>query len=206
MNQDYLKDIQDIKTIMSERTRFLSLSGLSGILSGTYALIGAYIAYKMVRSADSIAYQDLQSGIISSILIKLLGLAAVILTLSILTAYFFTSKKAKERNEKMWTPAAYKALKSFCVPLFTGGIFILLLIYRGEVLLISPATLIFYGIALYSASNYTHKDVGNLGILEIILGLISMPFPGTGIYFWLVGFGILHIVYGTIMYFKYDRQ
>jgi len=206
MNQDYLKDIQDIKMIMSERTRFLSLSGMSGILSGTYALIGAYIAFRMVRSADSVAYRDLQSGFLSPIIIKLIILAGIILILSLVTAYYFTLRKAKVRNENIWSPAAFKALKSFGVPLVTGGIFILLLIWRGEILLISPSTLIFYGIALYSASTYTHRDVATLGILEIVLGLLSMPFPGTGLYFWVIGFGVLHIIYGAIMHFKYDRQ
>jgi len=43
-NKDYLKDISDIKNLMNRSSRFISLSGLSGILAGVYALIGAYLA------------------------------------------------------------------------------------------------------------------------------------------------------------------
>ena len=205
MTQDYLKDIQDIKSLMQERSRFLSLSGLSGIMAGLYALIGAYIGYKMATSASSVPYRDLQNGTITPIVLQLLGVALIILLMSIVTAFFFTRRKAKRRNEAMWSPAIIKALKSFLLPLITGGIFGLLLLWRGHMLLLSPTTLIFYGLALYSASRYTLSDVGALGIAEIAVGLASMLYPGKGIYFWAFGFGVLHIVYGSIMYFKYDR-
>jgi len=205
MTTEYLKDIQDIKSMMQDRSRFLSLSGSAGILAGIYALIGAFLGYRVATRASSIPYQDLKNGFLSPVLIKLLVIAVTILVLSIVTSWFFTSRKAKKRNEAMWTPATLKALKSFSLPLITGGIFILLLIFKGYLLLVGPSTLIFYGLALYTASRYTVRDIGALGIAEIILGLISMLYPGKGIYFWAFGFGILHIVYGSIMYFKYDR-
>jgi len=111
----------------------------------------------------------------------------------------------KRRNESMWSSASIKAAKSFLVPLGTGGIFGLLLIKKAYFSLLAPITLIFYGLALYSASRYTYRDVGFLGLIEIGLGLIAMLFPSMGIYFWAFGFGVLHIIYGGIMYFKYDR-
>ncbi len=205
MEQDYIKDISHIKSMMQERSRFLSLSGLSGIMAGIYALIGAAIAQKMVSHAQSIAYNDLISKSLSPIVIKLLILSGVVLLLSVVTAYFFTRRRAMQRNEKMWSSASSKALKSYMIPLGTGGIFVILLIARGELLLVAPSTLIFYGLALYSASNYTLRDVGSLGIIEIIIGLMAVAFPGYGLYFWAAGFGILHILYGMMMYFKYDK-
>jgi len=206
MNQEYLDDIKDIKVMMEERARFLSLSGLSGILAGIYALAGAYIAYYMARTAPTIAYKDLQNGWLSPTVIKLLGVAAVVLILSLITAYYFTSRKAKRRNEAMWSSASHKAAKSFLIPLITGGLFGLLLIKRTFFSLIAPTTLIFYGLALYSASRYTYRDVGFLGLLEVATGLVAMLFPSKGLYFWAFGFGVLHIVYGIIMYYKYDKE
>lgn len=205
MNQDYIQDIQDIKSIIQERTRFLSLSGLSGILSGLYALVGAFLAYSWVHQSDSIAYSDIEQRHFSPIVMKLLILAICILILALMTSYILTSKKAKARNEKLWTPASKKALKSFAVPLVTGGFFCMLLVWRNELLLIAPTTLVFYGVALYAASQYTIRDVAALGVMEIVLGLCAMLQPGYGIYFWAIGFGILHIIYGSLMYFKYDR-
>jgi uncharacterized membrane protein HdeD (DUF308 family) len=67
------------------------------------------------------------------------------------------------------------------------------------------ATLVFYGLALINASKYTVRDVFYLGICEIVLGVLSMFLTGFTLLFWALGFGILHILYGTIMYFKYDK-
>ena len=43
--QEYEKDIASIRTIMERSAKFISLSGLSGVLAGIYALTGATIAY-----------------------------------------------------------------------------------------------------------------------------------------------------------------
>lgn len=206
MTNEYLEDIQEIRSIMEERSRFLSLSGLSGIMAGIYALVGSYIGYNIAISASSIPYRDISNGEFSIVVIQLLGVAGVILLISLATAYFLTRRKALQRNESIWTPATKKALASFLLPLITGGIFGLLLLWKGYILLLCPTMLIFYGLALHSASRYTYRDIGTLGIVEILLGLASMFFPGKGIFFWAVGFGILHIIYGAIMHFKYDRN
>ena len=66
--------------------------------------------------------------------------------------------------------------------------------------------LIFYGIALYNASKHTLSYVKYLGFTEIILGLISAMYPGDGFWFWVIGFGFMHIIYGSLMYFKYDKK
>lgn len=202
---EYLKDIQDIKSLMENQTRFLSLSGLSGVMAGIYALIGAYFAYNMAISAPTTAYTDLRQGWLSPIVLKLLGVAGVVLLLSVVTAYYFMRKKADLNEQALWNKASINAMKAFAVPLGTGGLFGLMLLWKGHLMLIGPITLIFYGLALYSASRYTYRDVATLGIIEIGLGLAAMLYPGQGIYFWAMGFGVLHIIYGIIMYFKYDR-
>jgi uncharacterized membrane protein HdeD (DUF308 family) len=66
--------------------------------------------------------------------------------------------------------------------------------------------LIFYGLTLVNGSKYTLHDIRYLGILEIVLGLIAVFYLGYGIIFWSIGFGVLHILYGIYMWFKYDKQ
>lgn len=205
MNRDYIKDIQDIKTIMEDRSRFLSLSGLSGILSGIYALTGAFVADYIARRADTIAYTDIKNGLLSPIVQQLFLIGVVVFILALVTAYYFTFQKAKRNNEKIWNIASIKALKSFAVPFLTGGVFVILLLWKGYLLMVASSTLIFYGLALYAASRYTYRDVAALGVCEVIIGLAAMGFPGYGLYFWALGFGVLHIIYGIIMHFKYDR-
>lgn len=206
MSEDYLQEIQKIRELMQERSRFLSLSGLSGILAGLYALIGAAIAYRLSMTSETIAYHDLKSNSFSDILIELVLVAFAVFISALLTALYFTHKKAKKHNEKIWTKASIKALKSFVIPLATGGTFVFLLIFKQYYYLVAPSCLIFYGVALYSASHYTFRDIGALGIAQILVGLSAMYFDGYGFYFWIFGFGILHILYGTIMYFKYDKD
>jgi uncharacterized membrane protein YgdD (TMEM256/DUF423 family) len=200
-NEKYLKDIQDIKQMMSQSTQFISLSGLSGILAGVYALIGSYIVNSLLE------HNKYDVVIIEGLTFKLIVLTAVVvLLLSLITAFIMTKQKAKKVGEKVWNAAAKRLLINFCIPLFTGGIFAILLLRHEIYGLIAPITLIFYGLACLNASKYTLKDVRYLGITEIVLGLIAVEFSGYGLYFWVLGFGISHIVYGALMYFKYDRN
>jgi hypothetical protein len=59
---------------------------------------------------------------------------------------------------------------------------------------------------LINASKYTFNDIRYLGFCEIILGLGAAVYVGYGLYFWALGFGILHIIYGAMMYYKYERK
>jgi len=206
MSEDYLQEIQKIRELMQDRSRFLSLSGLSGILAGVYALIGAAVAFRLTHTSETIAYHDLKAQSFSDIIIELLLVAFAVFVSALLTALYFTHKKAKKHNEKVWTKASLKALKGFSIPLITGGIFVFMLLLKQYFYLIAPSCLIFYGVALYSASHYTFRDIGALGIGQILVGLAALYFDGYGFYFWVFGFGVLHIVYGTIMYFKYDKD
>jgi len=206
MNSNYLEDIKDIKSLMESRSRFLSLSGMSGILSGVYALIGAFAANYLARTANSIAYNDVRAGEMSPIVMQLLLIATLVFISALITAYYFTYKKAKGKQQKVWTKATYRTLISFCIPFATGGLVTLVLLWKGQFYNIAAFTLIFYGLALYCAGVYTYKDVQWLGISEIFIGICALVFSGHSLYFWAFGFGVLHIVYGTMMYFKYDLK
>ncbi|PJE43697.1 MAG: hypothetical protein CUR32_04570 [Flavobacterium sp.] len=199
--KDYLKDIQDIKQMMAQSTQFISLSGLSGILAGLYALCGAVVVNFLIDNHHA-EFITLESTTFKQII----AVAIVVLVFSLVTAYLLTVKKAKKIGEKVWNPSSKRLLINFCIPLFTGGILALLLLRHGVYGLIAPITLIFYGLACVNASKYTLRDVRYLGITEIILGLIAVEYSGYGLYVWIVGFGICHIVYGAVMYYKYDRN
>lgn len=212
MNEkDYLKDISEIKDIMNKSSRFISLSGLSGVLAGIYALIGAFAARNLINEYTSIEYLNSKSRMIRGTFdfidleFKLIGVAIAIAITSVLTAIILTKKKAKKDGVKMWDSTTKRLLFNFLVPLVTGGLFCIILLNQGFYGFVAPATLIFYGLALFSASKYTFGNVKYLGIAEIILGLIAMNYIGYGLYFWAIGFGLLHIIYGTLMYFKHDK-
>jgi hypothetical protein len=203
--KDYLQDIKEIKNMMSQSTQFISLSGLSGVLAGIYALIGAYLASRVLPQPKyfetNASWYDPQE-----ITNNLILIAISILLLSVGTAYIMTVGKAKSIGETVWNTSSKRLLINFCIPLFTGGILALLLLKQSVYDLIAPITLIFYGLACVNASKYTLRDVRYLGLTQIVLGLISVEFSGYGLYFWALGFGVFHILYGSVMYFKYDRN
>ncbi|RMB56264.1 hypothetical protein EAX61_14995 [Dokdonia sinensis] len=216
----YLEDIASIKNMMHKSSRFMSLSGLSGILAGVYALIAFVVAYRVIAfqtipglPSESNSTQELYIRELYQLFLadhdglatKLLLIGLVTLILALVTGIIFTIKKAKKHDEKIWDTSSRRLIYNFAIPLFTGGAFCIVLIQYGLIGLIAPATLIFYGLALVNASKFTLGDIKYLGIANVIIGLIATQFIGYGLYFWALGFGVFHIIYGTIMYRKYDK-
>ena len=194
---DYLKDISEIKNLMNRSSRFISLSGLSGIFAGIYAIIGAVIAYLYLFPKPG-EYLTLHSWNFK----LLLALLASVAILSVITAYLLTTQKAKRNNEKIWDATTRRLLINFLVPLVTGGIYIIIKLNSQHYGLSASLMLIFYGLALVNASKYTIGNVKYLGYAQIAIGLLCAALPGYGLWFWLLGFGVFHIIYGSIMYLK----
>lgn len=201
---EYEKDLASIRTMMERSAKFLSLSGLSGVLAGVYALIGAAAAYMLVPY-PIVALRSANYSSDPDTIYKLLVIAVLVLTASISTGLWLSNKKARKSGSRLWTPTTWKLAVNISIPLVSGGLFILIMLYSGHIELAAPASLVFYGLALIQGSANTFDEVRYLGFSEIILGLISAIFPGYGLIFWALGFGVLHIVYGGIMYNKYDK-
>ena len=203
--KDIYAELSSIRNLMERSSKFISLSGLSGIMAGIYALIGAFISYRIVYATHSgFEYRDYYVND-PKIFFQLFMIALVVLILSLTTGIWLTIRQARKRGESAWNPVSRRLLTSLSIPLFTGGLFILVLLYRGNYGIIASACLLFYGLALISGSNYTFSDVKWLGFCEIALGLLSALLPGYGLIFWTIGFGILHIIYGSVMHFKYNK-
>lgn len=204
---DHLKQLTDIREIMEKSSRFISLSGLSGVFAGLFALIGAGIFYFYCKNnlgVDILTTDHSRLIILDyNAIIYAALIALIILVLSIGCGIFFTTRKAKRKGLKVWHQTTWRLLVNLAIPLVTGGIFCLMLIKYGLFCMVGPSTLIFYGLALINGSKYTLEEIRFLGISEIILGLISMYFIGFGIVFWVIGFGFLHIIYGWWMYKKH---
>jgi hypothetical protein len=199
-NQKYLEQLQEIQNIMDKSTRFLSLSGLSGVLAGVYALLGS-IAVQIILNNRTGHYITIESAEFK----RIVGIAIAVLFLSLLTAILFAKSRAKKTGERLWGSSSKRLLIHFSIPLFTGGAFGISLLQTGHYGLITPVTLIFYGLALLQASKYTFETLRSLGISFIVLGLINCWMVGYGLYFWAFGFGVLHIIYGAIMHFKQQK-
>ena len=201
--QDYLRDITEIRTMMERSSKFMSLSGWAGIMAGVYALAGAWIAYKVIQFNPVEIVGD--SGVLPGSVSRVILLALSVLVLALSTAIYFSRRKASQREEKAWNATTKRLLMNMAVPLVAGGLLILVLISKGLIGLMVPSSLIFYGLALYNAGRYTYEEVSMLGIIQIGLGLLCSYFMEYGLLFWSLGFGVVHIVYGIYMHYKYER-
>jgi len=203
--QEIQDELVSIRKLMERSSKFISLSGLSGILAGVYALIGAGFAYGIIYNGIGGHPHNRNGHLFYIEETSLLSIALLVLMASLISGYILTKNKAKRRNQPIWGNTSKVLIFNMTVPLVSGGLLILVHIYHGHYGIVSPSCLVFYGLALISASNFTFTDVKYLGLCEIILGLIAACLPGYGLLFWAIGFGLLHIVYGSMMYFKYDR-
>jgi hypothetical protein len=194
-SEKHLKDIAEIRQMMEQSSRFISLSGWSGIFAGVFALIG---------SATAILYLRSVSG--ESVKLFLIADAIIVLVAAMGSALYFSWRKARKQGARLWSSVTRKIAASLAIPLFTGGIYSTILLIHELHYLIPGVMLIFYGIALVSAGRFINRESVILGIVEIILGIAATIWAGSGIWFWGCGFGLLHIIYGITLHYKYDGE
>jgi len=200
MNTKASEDLAHIKEMMERSSRFISLSGLSGIGAGIVGLITGGIAISIIeKSGGKIDGSFYTEKTVTS----LIGLGIIALLVALFFGCFFTIRKSKKLGLKIWTATTKRILIQLAIPLLTGGVFVLALLNYKLYGLIAGTTLIFYGLSLINVEKETYSDIKYLGLLEIILGTISLFWIGKGLVFWTIGFGVLHIVYGIILYRKY---
>lgn len=200
--EEPLEILADIRSLMDKSTRFLSLSGWSGISAGLAALMGVGLVFWKQNQDRSNWFfgLDLKHGTF------LLLVALLVLSFSLLMGSWLTIQEAKKQGQPLWGPASRQLLRSLLVPLAAGGFFCAALVVHQQSLLILPATLLFYGISLLSASKYTLDELRYLGYIQIGLGLLSSFLASYALIFWAFGFGVLHIIYGIYMYQKYNLK
>lgn len=207
-NSNSIEDLQAIRKLMEDSSRFLSLSGLSGVFAGLTAIAGALVAYVFILGKGSFHFEDYLNNLPIHEIKKTNGLlisdAVIVLVVSVLFALYFSTKKAKRDGKLFLTRISKRLFINLSIPLLTGGLFVAVLMVQNQIQLIVPAFLIFYGLALVNAGKFTFDEIFYLGILEIITGLAAAFIPGASLLFWIFGFGILHIIYGLLMYRKYE--
>jgi hypothetical protein len=208
-SRESLETLQDIKRMMERSSRFISLSGLSGVSAGICALAGAFMAHNWIGEYYGAGGIVSRSGYtldgVHALKWKLIMLAGVVLAAALITSTWFTWRKARRSNLPVWDLTSKKLLVNMAIPLLAGGFFVLGLLDHSDWGYVAPSCLVFYGLALVNASKYTLSDIRYLGLLEIALGCINMFYAHWGLYFWTLGFGFLHIVYGLFMWWKYEK-
>ena len=200
-DKDYLKDISDIKNMMNKSSRFNSLSGISGIITGIYAIIGSLIAYQYVAK-NNIQINNLDNNTFFLLFADL----ALIILLSLITSFIITKRKTKKDDTNGWSVLTKKMVYNFSIILIPSTIYVLILILKNDFVGAGSLMLFFYGAALINASHHTYKEIKALGLVEIILGILVISFPEFTFWIWFIGAGIVHIIFGLYMYLKHEQK
>ncbi len=208
-----LQDLQHIKNMMERSSRFISLSGLSGIAAGICAMVGAWLAYSKISlynyEHDTAFNQDRGTYIFRDganlLTTQLVTIALLTFVAAFVSSFFFTYLRSKRSGIPLWGSTSIRLFWNTIIPLAVGGLFLFKLLQLEQYALIAPGCLIFYGLALVNASKYTLGEIRYLGYGQLLLGIMNLWMVGYGLYFWVFGFGILHIIYGLLMWFKYER-
>ena len=211
-SHDPIQTLAEIRSLMERSSRFISLSGLSGVCAGVFALLGAAAAFAYLGFTPFEGGNVIERGLVGPYRWGLAPRvffalnAALVLAGALTAGIYFTTRNARAKGQRIFDPLTYRLLLNLAIPLATGALFCLALLRYGLAPLIAPATLVFYGLALLNGSKYTFNDIRYLGLSEIVLGLLGLFFPGYGLELWAVGFGVLHIVYGAVMYSRYEKR
>ena len=200
-----LRALNDIKKMMERSSRFISLSGISGIVVGICALIGAYLANSRINTYFQKEYPG-EGACPSCLKHDLIVIALVVFLAAFVTATLFTFYKSKKQNIPIWGNAARRLLWNTMIPMIAGGFFLWRMMEYNQYDFIAAGCLLFYGLALVNGSKYTLGEVKYLGYAQIILGIINLWMVRKGLLFWAIGFGVFHIIYGIAMWWKYDRS
>lgn len=212
-----LHTLQDIKRMMEKSSRFISLSGWSGVAAGLCALVGAWQAYGIIGprlAARAVDDYDKAKGYFppaEQMRVKdymgqpLLQIAVVTFLAALVLAFFFTWLRSRHTGMPLLGTMARRLTLAVGIPMVVGGLYLLQLMKAGAFGLIAPGCLLFYGLGLINAARYTSVEIKYLGYSMLLLGVVNTFLPGYGLFFWALGFGVLHIVYGLGMWYRYER-
>jgi hypothetical protein len=181
------------------------LSGISGIVVGLTGLAAAvlmrwYLDYQNVDFFDPTGGK-IPANTQTMLVFIASGAFIIALGLSVVSSVY----RAKKAGQSAWTASSKQLLFHLFVPLAAGGIFCVALLDYQLAYLIAPSLLIFYGLALLNASKFTLREVKSLGLAEIVIGLGALFWPELGLYLWALGFGVLHVLNGVLMYYRYEK-
>jgi hypothetical protein len=196
--------LNDIRNLMERSSKFISLSGFSGVIIGSMAIlcVAWYCSYYGINPlhVDYDYLASLPAEHTSVALACALGL----MLLSITVTMLLTAQRAAKMKVSIWGQASKRLVVNMFIPLSAGLVFCLALFFR-HIDLVLPVSLLVYGMALFNAGSYTQQAIRSLGMVEMLLGILCMIFIEYHILIWTIGFGMMHILYGAYMYFKFEK-
>jgi hypothetical protein len=181
-----IDDLHFIRDTMARAGQFTAVPGLGGVAMGVTALAAAVLSGPPDRSARWIAIWLIEAAIAATI-----ALAAMTL-------------KARRSGSPLWTSRpgtpAYRFGLAFLPPLAAGIVITPVFAFTDLAARLPGCWLLLYGTAVATGGAFSVRVVPVMGACFMILGALAFVAPAPlGHLFMAAGFGVLHIVFGTII-------
>jgi len=177
-----MEDLRFIRQTMENGNAFTAVPGWGGVGMGVTALAASAIA-----AGQETAGSWLGVWAIEAVLAAAIGAWAI-------------ERKARRFELPVLSGTGRKVLLGFAPPALAGIIITVALWTAGATELIPGAWLLLYGVAVVAAGTFSVRVVPLMGACFMILGVLTLlVVPGAGNLMLALGFGALHVVFGTII-------
>jgi hypothetical protein len=181
-----MDNLRFIRETMERSASFTAVSGRGGVVMGLVALLAAILARNDTGSATWVAIWMVAAAVS-------LGLASLLI-----------ARKARDAGLTLLSGPGRKFAWNVTPPLVVGGLLTVALLGAGATELLPATWLLLYGTGVVTGGAFSVLIVPLMGLTFMALGTMALfASPALGNAFMAVGFGGLHIVFGTIIWRKY---
>jgi hypothetical protein len=182
LHQHAEDNLKYIRETMESATSFTGVSGKGYVFAGISALAAAWLA----------AQQTSATAWLGVWMAELVLAAAVTLAM--------TASKARSQGSSLWSTSGIKLLLAFLPGMTVGGILTLALYLQGDLSLLPGIWMCLYGAAVMTAGVHSVRVIPVMGALFILVGALVLFTPLPANITLGLGLGILHIVFGIIVW------
>jgi hypothetical protein len=177
-----MEDLRFIRQTMERGAAFTAVPGWGGVGMGISAVVAAAIAAGQATVEGWFLVWTLEAAFAVAI-----GAVAI-------------HRKASRADLPVLSGAGRKFLLSFLPPALAGAVLTVALWQAGASSLLPGAWLVLYGAAVVTGGTFSVKIVPVMGVCFMVLGVVALlATPAAGDLFMAVGFGGLHVIFGTII-------
>ena len=196
MNQIQAEEnIRLIREVMSRSAHYTHFSGVSGVLSGIFALFGCYMTYWITYNVPPVQHNE--SYVVTWVAVLVAAIAQDIA---------LAQRKARKNGQTLWDPATYQVIKAVLPGMFVAFVVSIVALRDGALDAIPGVWALGYGVSLCSAGMFSMKEIRVYGVIQLITGAVGLfvfsRLPQS-VYILALSFGVYQIIFGLWMTRKY---
>lgn len=181
-----IENLEYIRGTMERSAAFTAVPGYGGVLMGVTA-VGAGI----IAELQTEPWLWLATWLVEAGLAFLIGLLAM-------------WQKSRSSESALDSLPARKFAVGFLPALIVGFVLTVLMLFRGSPSLLPPIWISLYGAAVVTGGAYSVKPVPVMGWIFIVIGAVAViARPELGNFFMMASFGLVHIIFGTVIGRRY---